>query len=71
MARKLQWGHVFSDVEMPIGISCYREENCFNGATSFQTWKSEQQQEEKEGIGMLQWVHVFSDVEMSRPAQKA
>ena len=39
----LQWGHVFSDVEIPniffIAAVMYSP---FNGATSFQTWKSRQ-----------------------------
>ena len=62
---ELQWGHVFSDVEIEPCSSCTRTRPCFNGATSFQTWKSV-------GGGVsftrskwkLQWGHVFSDVEM-------
>ncbi len=37
----LQWSHVFSDMEMePIDWLARREMGGFNGATSFQTWKS-------------------------------
>ncbi len=36
---ELQWGHVFSDVEIDrFGIPV-PEKGGFNGATSFQTWK--------------------------------
>ena len=38
----LQWGHVFSDVEtIQAKPSPERSASCFNGATSFQTWKLE------------------------------
>ncbi len=36
----LQWGHVFSDVEISQMASCNVMLSSFNGATSFQTWKS-------------------------------
>ena len=37
---QLQWGHVFSDVEMLAPANPWRRPAaCFNGATSFQTWK--------------------------------
>ena len=37
---KLQWGHVFSDVEMiALSAASGDAEAGFNGATSFQTWK--------------------------------
>jgi len=40
-ADKLQWGHVFSDVEMCRFRSILNSlTGSFNGATSFQTWKS-------------------------------
>ena len=35
----LQWGHVFSDVEIPMDVNASDKVSCFNGATSFQTWK--------------------------------
>ena len=35
----LQWGHVFSDVEILSSAPTNRTSSCFNGATSFQTWK--------------------------------
>ena len=39
-AAMLQWGHVFSDVEIWLLISSICAKLlCFNGATSFQTWK--------------------------------
>ncbi len=41
----LQWGHVFSDVEMVM--ACALSDLAllsFNGATSFQTWKSDLEQ---------------------------
>ncbi len=38
-SRMLQWGHVFSDVEISAAISLTPKSFCFNGATSFQTWK--------------------------------
>ena len=40
-AEGLQWGHVFSDVEMSYDLcrSWWQRNRCFNGATSFQTWK--------------------------------
>jgi len=62
---RLQWGHVFSDVE--IGNVCLMAPATtgFNGATSFQTWKSNLASNvmfpESDG---LQWGHVFSDVEI-------
>ncbi len=37
---KLQWGHVFSDVEICKRVAFKPHQNGFNGATSFQTWKS-------------------------------
>ena len=40
-------------------------QSSFNGATSFQTWKSEAKMWLFEGFCLLQWGHVFSDVEMS------
>ena len=60
----LQWGHVFSDVEMPVGL--YKRPRCgrFNGATSFQTWKSLLRKSITRPYFMLQWGHVFSDVEI-------
>ena len=37
----LQWGHAFSDVEIHRLVRItLRVEDCFNGATPFQTWKS-------------------------------
>ena len=35
----LQWGHVFSDVEIAEPEEKKNVESSFNGATSFQTWK--------------------------------
>ena len=85
----LQWGHVFSDVEIAMrtsvnngaggasmGPRLFRRGNvpardsalpravCFNGATSFQTWKYPAQVFPERIPPMLQWGHVFSDVEM-------
>ena len=40
-------------------------EPCFNGATSFQTWKWDEILAEKRTLQELQWGHVFSDVEMA------
>jgi len=40
MPQMLQWGHVFSDVEMETIFGWGNEfRDSFNGATSFQTWK--------------------------------
>ena len=36
---ELQWGHVFSDVEIGVGEREPGSRPGFNGATSFQTWK--------------------------------
>ncbi len=36
---------------------------CFNGATSFQTWKPGSTPKTRCGRSLLQWGHVFSDVE--------
>ena len=39
-SQLLQWGHVFSDVEMKSEEELAEIEKLgFNGATSFQTWK--------------------------------
>ncbi len=61
----LQWGHVFSDVEM-AGTRRKRRyaRFCFNGATSFQTWKFYQTDSRCSYTCTLQWGHVFSDVEI-------
>ena len=65
-SRRLQWGHVFSDVEMSASpCSRQRMDASFNGATSFQTWKLEPLPTGKSIIIWLQWGHVFSDVEIS------
>jgi len=37
--------------------------DCFNGATSFQTWKQKVAAKLEERAEKLQWGHVFSDVE--------
>jgi len=37
--KKLQWGHVFSDVEIATMSNLLKALSGFNGATSFQTWK--------------------------------
>jgi len=38
-AKMLQWGHVFSDVETLSSLVFCLRLLCFNGATSFQTWR--------------------------------
>ena len=38
-AGTLQWGHVFSDVEITERLGPLPSRLSFNGATSFQTWK--------------------------------
>ena len=67
--RRLQWGHVFSDVEMEsrrcAGVP---HERRFNGATSFQTWKYRHRGHRPHLDPGLQWGHVFSDVEISAPS---
>ena len=60
----LQWGHVFSDVEMSFQAACKCSYTGFNGATSFQTWKSLSHLNNHSDKIKLQWGHVFSDVEM-------
>ena len=40
LCQSLQWGHVFSDVEITADVLRRLRESLFNGATSFQTWKS-------------------------------
>jgi len=61
----LQWGHVFSDVEITSWIEMSnRDWQCFNGATSFQTWRCESTIRSEWIIIPLQWGHVFSDVEI-------
>ena len=69
--KGLQWGHVFSDVEILRGwqgkVTVYRG---FNGATSFQTWKLVGVLGIFLASTMLQWGHVFSDVEISYSATK-
>jgi len=87
---KLQWGHVFSDVEIEkgapgqaqrrrasMGPRLFRRGNPgqdqrlrsradrFNGATSFQTWKSPRRITRQADYFLLQWGHVFSDVEIA------
>ena len=63
----LQWGHVFSDVEIePGGAKSFVFSFFFNGATSFQTWKSPSRVNFLRSGLPLQWGHVFSDVEMPR-----
>ena len=68
--RRLQWGHVFSDVEMAgAGEAPTGGGGRFNGATSFQTWKFLAIQDTPEKTVMLQWGHVFSDVEMTEESR--
>jgi len=43
----------------------------FNGATSFQTWKSRTNVPTFRAFFQLQWGHVFSDVEISLEAIRA
>ena len=45
----------------------HKASSCFNGATSFQTWKSEARERARAAEEELQWGHVFSDVEMREP----
>ncbi len=59
----LQWGHVFSDVETILLLAQLLSVNCFNGATSFQTWKRNWMEHLGFRPEALQWGHVFSDVE--------
>jgi len=42
----------------------YKKTNCFNGATSFQTWKLGAESNAWLKTVLLQWGHVFSDVEI-------
>ena len=42
----------------------------FNGATSFQTWKSSSRISSSWSRRLLQWGHVFSDVESDRPSSR-
>ena len=61
----LQWGHVFSDVEITGGaIYDGSRSTRFNGATSFQTWKWSRWTPSSRARPVLQWGHVFSDVEI-------
>ena len=61
----LQWGHVFSDVEITTpSAPATPSTSGFNGATSFQTWKSVSAVAALAEANVLQWGHVFSDVEM-------
>jgi len=67
----LQWGHVFSDVEMKTcGDQLPSIHVRFNGATSFQTWKSPSAEALLAVLTMLQWGHVFSDVEITTPREE-
>ncbi len=40
-------------------------ENCFNGATTFQPWKSGRDVVEDLSLDLLQWGHDFSAVEIA------
>ena len=63
--HRLQWGHAFSDVEIPRRSRSRRSVlHGFNGATPFQTWKSLSPTEAPSPPAKLQWGHAFSDVEM-------
>ncbi len=63
----LQWGHVFSDVEMTTPKNCHEQTaHKLQWATSFQTWKSNLDPFWIPPDTELQWGHVFSDVEISR-----
>ena len=63
----LQWGHVFSDMEMKsVAEESLLPRTRFNGATSFQTWKSANSSCDMSMKTLLQWGHVFSDMEMAR-----
>ncbi len=67
--KLLQWGHVFSDVEIGnIADGADPQDRRFNGATSFQTWKFLPDKPCRDRNQQLQWGHVFSDVEMPRAA---
>ena len=64
----LQWGHDFSAVEISFwrtGIGCWKRSS-FNGATTFQPWKSCQNLQLSEPSMPLQWGHDFSAVEIEK-----
>ena len=61
----LQWGHDFSAVEILVsdGKILYRTQS-FNGATTFQPWKSVDHFQVSIAFAGLQWGHDFSAVEI-------
>ncbi len=60
----LQWSHVLSNVETTSGRRCRcARRRCFNGATSFRTWKLDLVPQGIKQPGWLQWSHVLSNVE--------
>ena len=67
-AMVLQWGHDFSAVEIARVFKHYGLDNCFNGATTFQPWKSLTELPTAwQDTDLLQWGHDFSAVEMIHP----
>jgi len=66
---EFQLGHIFSDVEMTKGL-CWSgpiPQWCFNWATSFQTWKSNESENLTVAlfaVDVFQLGHVFSDMEI-------
>jgi len=60
----LQWGHDFSAVEIHPGRHKGPPGCCFNGATTFQPWKSQKPAQESPATTPLQWGHDFSAVEI-------
>src|ERR687896_699929 len=55
--------HLFRRGNPPLQVRRAAEAACFNGATSFQTWKRCGRPTRKPRGGALQWSHIFSDVE--------
>ena len=60
----LQWGHDFSAVEIFTSLNKLHQAGGFNGATTFQPWKSHHSFQARLTRQMLQWGHDFSAVEI-------
>ena len=63
-----QWSHFFSEMEMhkATRVNNLRRTVCFNGATSFQKWKSDMATDLTSKLlpAWFQWSHFFSEMEM-------
>src|SRR5215510_7452102 len=69
----LQWSHVLPNVETKYGCDgCTGRSCCFNGATSFRTWKRLTIERYDGLLRELQWSHVLPNVETSsaRPTSR-